>query len=160
MDREGQSVTQSQLAVLRAAECEPDTLTLPRHPQHHDLVRRAVEQMAQAERTAGGQLGRPSGARHKTYTRLKAHYEDLKAHAPLLASDELQRAIDALYRYPLREAAKDILNRQLKAGITDDDLARLVMSLRDEDRLSLVLDEGETGEAELRIICSLGLSAL
>jgi hypothetical protein len=61
--------------------------------------------------------------------------------------------------YPLREAAKDILNRQLKAGMTDDDLARLVTSLRDEDRLSLVLDEGEVGEAEPHIICSLGLSA-
>ncbi|MGH2522998.1 MAG: C-terminal helicase domain-containing protein, partial [Anaerolineales bacterium] len=159
VNRDGQSVTQSQLAVLRAAECGPDTPTLPRHPQHHDLVRRAVEQMVQEERTAGGQLGRPSGARYKTYTRLKAYYDDLKAHAPLLSHEELQRAIDALYRYPLREAAKDILNRQLKARITDDDLARLVMSLRDEDRLSLVLDEGETGEAEPRIICSLGLSA-
>jgi superfamily II DNA or RNA helicase len=159
VDQEGRSVTQSQLAVLRAAECGPDTPTLPRHPQHHDLVRRAVEQMVQEERTAGGQLGRPSGARYKTYTRLKAYYDDLKAHAPLLASDELQRVIDALYRYPLREAAKDILNRQLKAGITYDDLARLVTSLRDEDRLSLVLDEGEVGEAEPHIICSLGLSA-
>lgn len=158
MSRDGHAVTQSQLAVLRGAECKPDTPTLPRHPTHHELVRQAVEQMAREEKSVGGQLGKPSGARYKTYTRLKAHYDDIKARAPLLAGDELQRVIDALYRYPLREVAKDILNRQLKAGIRDDELARLVISLRDEDRLSLIAEEGATVEDEPRIICSLGLS--
>jgi len=157
VDRDGNSVTQSQLAVLHAAECRPDTPTLSRHPQHHDLVRQAVEQMIREEKSTGGQLGKPSGARYKTYTRLKAYHDDLKARSPLFARDELQRAIDDLYRYPLREGAKDTLNRQLKSGISDEELARLIINLREENRLSLIVDDGESAGTEPRIICSLGL---
>ena len=159
LDQDGQSVTQSHLTVLRAAECQPDTPAYPRHARHHDLVHQAVEQMVREERIGGGQLGRPSGARYRTYTRLKGYYDDLKARAPLLAGEELQRVIDALYGYPLREAAKDILNRQIKANISDDDLARLAIILWNEGRLCLIPEEGETAEAEPRIICSLGLVA-
>ena len=104
-------------------------------------------------------MGKPSGARYKTYTRLKAYHEDLKARSPLFAREELQRALDDVYRYPLREGAKDVLNRQLKAGVGDADLAELVINLRDENRLSLIVEEGETVEDEARIICSLGLAA-
>lgn len=157
IDREGQSVTQSQLSVLHAAECPPDTPAIPRHPQHHELVRRGVEQMMQEEKTVGGQLGRPSGARYKTYTRLKAYYDELKARTPLFASDELLRAIDALYRYPLRSTAADVLNRQLKAGISEADLAELVINLRNQGRLNLIQEDDEEAGAAPRIICSLGL---
>jgi Helicase conserved C-terminal domain/PLD-like domain len=157
VDREGRSVTQSQLVILRAAECTPETPAIPRHESHHQLVKDAVQLILQDQHTATGQLGRPSGARHRAYTRLKAYYDDLKTNAPMLASDELARAIDALLKYPLREGAKDILNRQLKAGITNDDLARLVTSLREDARLSVIPEEGEDTQVEPQIICSLGL---
>ena len=103
----------------------------------------------------GGQLGRPSGARYRTYERLKRHYEDLKKHEPLFAGEELTKAIDDIYMYPLRSSATDVLNRQLRAGVSDEDLARLVISLRNEDRLSLRQEEAERQEP--RIICSMGL---
>ena len=77
--------------------------------------------------------------------------------APLLANDALQRVIDDLYRYPLRETAKDTINRQIKGGASDADLAQLCLSLREGDHLSLILDDGDTPEAGPRIICSLGL---
>ena len=158
VDREGRSVTQSQLVILRAAECTPDTPPIARHPLHHQLVREAVNLgLVEQQRTIGAQLGRPSGARHRAYTRLKAYYDDLKANTPLLAGDELARAVDDLLKYPLREVAKDILNRQLKAGITNGDLADLVKNLREEGRLSIIPEEGETTQPEPQIICSLGL---
>ena len=78
IDRQGNSVTQSQLAILQAAQCHPDTPATERHPQHHELVNQGVEHLIQEERAIGGQLGRPSGAKYRTYERLKAYAEEIK----------------------------------------------------------------------------------
>jgi hypothetical protein len=153
VDRNGRSVTQSQLAILNAAECSPDTLAQPRNTQHHELVQRGVEHMVAEESTLGGQLGRPSGARFRTYARLKAYADSIKG--TLFEQQKLLRAIDEIYQYPLRQAAVDTLNRQLKSGISDIALADLVLTLRDEGRLCLVSEEEEKQEPQ--IICSLGL---
>ncbi len=158
VDRAGNRVTQSQLEVLRAAACRPDTPTQPRHPDHHDRVQDAVRLLLADEQFISGGLGPKTGARYKAYTRLRAYYEDLKARVPLFADAELGRAVDDLLKYPVREAARDILNRQIKAGLTNDDLARLVIQLRQEDRLSLKPEAENTVAAEPHIICSLGLS--
>ena len=77
--------------------------------------------------------------------------------APLYESKGLPKAIDDIYRYPLQTAATDTLNRQLRSGISDDDLVNLVISLRDENHLCLIHD-GEPEEREPKIICSLRLT--
>jgi len=38
LDKTGNAVTESQFAILKAAQCEPDSPLLPRHPNHHELV--------------------------------------------------------------------------------------------------------------------------
>ena len=38
IDRDGQSVTESQFAILQAAACKPDTQALPHLEEHHRLV--------------------------------------------------------------------------------------------------------------------------
>lgn len=43
MDQNGNSVSESQVAILRAAECALDTPALPRQENHHDLVQEAQE---------------------------------------------------------------------------------------------------------------------
>ncbi len=153
IDRDGKSVTKSQFEILRAAECPPDTPALPRHETHHDLVSRAAERIAGEEKQVGGQLGRPSGARFRTYEQLKSYAESVKG--TLFDSTPLRRAIDDIYRYPLSQAAVDTLNRQLRSGISDQALAGLVVALRDEDRLCIVHEEDERQEPS--IICSMGL---
>ena len=75
VDRNGGSVTESQFAILQAAACAPDTPALPRDEAHHDLVKRGAELILTEERSVGGQLGRPSGARFRTFTRLKGYAE-------------------------------------------------------------------------------------
>ena len=100
-------------------------------------------------------MGRPSGARFRTYERLKRYAEEVKGQ--LFDTNSLHRAIEEIYRHPLRESAKDTLNRQLRSGISDDVLAGLVIALRDEGRLCLVQEEEDAREP--RIICSMGLSA-
>jgi hypothetical protein len=155
MDRTGNSVTESQFEILKAAECPPETPALQRQEDHHDLVRKGVETISAEEKSVGGQLGRPSGARFRTYERLKRYAEQVKG--TLFESADLTKAIEQIYRFPLRQSATDALNRQLRTGISDDKLAELVMALRDDDRLCVVRDEEEQSD-EPRIICSLGLA--
>jgi hypothetical protein len=109
--------------------------------------------MFEEEKTVGGQLGRPSGARFRTYERLK-QYASL-VQGTLFVTHELTAAIEDIYRFPLRQLAADTLNRQLRSGISDEQLAELVIALRDEGRL--VLEEQELEEHEPQIICSLGI---
>ena len=154
MDLTGQSATESQFAILRAAECTPETPALPRQERHHQLVQNAVQLVLTEEKSVGGQLGRPSGARFRTYERLKRFAEEIKG--TLFEPQKLHKAIEEIHRYPLRHTAIDTLNRQLRAGIADEDLANLVIALRDEDRLCIVHEEEQITEPH--IICSLGLS--
>lgn len=153
IDKEGNSVTQSQLVILKAAECSPDTSPIQRHEGHHTLVQKGVEHLIREEKYVGGQLGRPRGARFRVYERLKRYAEEIKG--TLFESRELLKTIDDIYRNPLRESAKDTLNRQLKSGISDQDLAKLTLALRDEDRLSASHEDAERREP--KIICSMGL---
>ena len=156
VDREGQSITESQLEILSAAECRTDTPAQPHHESHHELVAEGVRHIVREEKRVGGQLGRPSGARFRTYTRLKAYADAIKGQ--LFDVDALHKAIDDIYRYPLRPSAVDTLNRQLRSGVSDDQLSEIVMSLREEDRLCLTEDAAAESQ-EPQIICSLGLFA-
>jgi superfamily II DNA or RNA helicase len=153
VNTEGKSVTESQLTILRAAECSPDTPAIPRHEEHHEMVAQGVKLIVETEKSVGGQLGRPSGARFRTYERLKAFADEIKG--TLLAMPELNKAIEDIYKYPLLQSATDTLNRQLKSGIDDPTLADLVISLRQDARLCRVSEDDQA--AEPQVICSLGL---
>ena len=74
----------------------------------------------------------------------------------MFVNDALKKAIDDIYKYPFKEFARETLNRQLKAGISDEDLASLVVSLREEDKFCIV-NQDEMPDKDPQIICSLGL---
>ena len=154
MNGAGEVVTESQKTILDATRCTPDTPALARLENHHDLVRQGVEQVLKEEKSVGGQLGRPSGARYRTYTRLKQYAEEIKD--TVFDRQELHRAIEEIYRQPLRDAAKDTLNRLLRAHASNEDLAEKVIALRDADALTVKGEEAESREP--RIICSMGLA--
>jgi hypothetical protein len=131
ISRQGESVIQSHLAILHAAACSLNTPAIERPPEQHELVRRAVERiMAEETRSVGGQLGAASGARYKTYTRLKA-YIDATSHTLILPPPELQSTLADIY-LSAQEIARETLNRQLRSGITGKQLAAFVMSLHAE----------------------------
>ena len=153
IDRNGENVTESQFAILQAAACEPDTQALSPLEEHHRLVEEAAKLILSEERSVGGQLGRPTGARFRTYERLKDYASEVEG--TLLSTPVLKQVIEAIYRYPLRQAATDTLNRQLRSGISNEDLAALVINLWETDRLCIIAEEQQTREPQ--IICSLGL---
>ena len=160
VDESGQPVTQSQFTILKAAACAADTPALPRTDNHHALTQQGMAHIAEEEKSTGGALGRPSGARFKTYERIKRWRERQGSTRDLFITEDhirrIDKALEDIYRYPLYQSATDTLNRQLKAGINDHDLIDLVFSLREDGRLCLVDEQDQ--QREPRLICSLGLA--
>jgi superfamily II DNA or RNA helicase len=159
VDKDGNSVTQSQMRILRMARCSIDTPPLPRHPQHHELVTRGAELIAEQTKTVAGTLGNKRSAAARTYDRLMAYTQHVRETTPLLAMgtewENLERAIEEINQYPLKQNTIARLNREFKAGISDEQLAKLVTFLREHDALCVINPEERQDGAQ--IICSMGL---
>ncbi len=156
LDETGQPVTESPVRVLRAAACQPDTPALARRADHHSLVGKALHHVhEERQHTQTGQLGRRTGARYRAYERLNEFLRHRQG--DLFLTDHVRSAIQAIYDHPLTTEAADKLNRQLRLGISDDDLADLATGLHRDDRLVLV-NLHDPGLREPHILCSMGLS--
>jgi superfamily II DNA or RNA helicase len=149
----GKVVTESQFAVLRAAECAPGTPAMPRLENHHDLVANGLHLATAQDKAVGGGLGRPSSPRRRAYERLKPYAgEQMKT---LFRDEELERALDDMYQRPLLETSSDLLNRLMRSGVNEEELAGAVKSLREEGRLTYAEDDATLREP--RVVCSMGL---
>jgi hypothetical protein len=155
IDVQGKMITQSQLTILKAAQCGPDAPPQHKLAAHHELVRKGVEFIREDEKNIGGSLGKKTGVKYRVYMRLERYCKENDG--TLFVTEELKKAVDDIYKYPMKEFARDTLNRQLKSGISDESLAMLVTSLREDDKLCIV-DESEKTYREPQIICSLGLA--
>ncbi len=153
VDEQGRTVTESQHEILRAAACEPHTPMQQRLATHHGLVRQAVQSIQTHHDSTGGQLGKPASARRRAYEKLKDYA--LQVQGSLFDLQALHQAIDAIYQAPLTEPARELLNREMKAGIATEKFVELVLALFEEDRLCVPQDDVEAREP--RIICSLGI---
>ena len=160
MDREGKVVTQSLLGILRAAACPPDTEALLRHVQHHDLVRKGVEEAMKVYLQEGGNLGPRTSARRRIYERLSQYREDVKAtvQGSLFAPSDLKKldkVIEEIYKHPLTERARELINRRLREGGNNEALAELAFHLHDDGILTASVEKQQ--DRNPKLICSIGL---
>jgi superfamily II DNA or RNA helicase len=155
VDNKGKIITQSQHTILKVAQCTPDTEPKYKLERHHELVKSGIDFIREEEKNTGGSLGKKTGVKYRVYMRLDRYCKEYEG--TLFVNEQLKKAVDDIYKYPLKEFARETLNRQLKAGISDDQLASLVISLREEDKLAIV-NEDEQPNKEPQIICSLGLT--
>uniref|UniRef100_A0A831UBU4 NgoFVII family restriction endonuclease n=1 Tax=Geobacter metallireducens TaxID=28232 RepID=A0A831UBU4_GEOME len=153
VDPKGEAVTESQFTILRAAECAPDEPALSRADNHHELVAVGLALAVVQDKAVGGGLGRPSSPRRRCYDRLKEYSRSLRS--TLFADDELDRALDDIFQHPLLESAADTLNRLMRGGVRDEQLAEAVKSLREEGQLTYTPDEA--AHREPKVVCSMGL---
>ena len=149
------TVTESQFNILRAAKCAPDTPPVARAENHHELVATGLKLAISQDQSVGGGLGRPSSPRRRTYERLKA-WSQAQMNT-LFHDEELERALDDIFQHPLLETAADLLNRLMRGGVNDEELASAVKSLREEGRLTYA--EQDAALREPRVVCSMGLIA-
>lgn len=159
LNENGQSISTSQSRILKMAECSLDTPAIEKLEQHHDLVKKAVELAETEAAKTGGQLGNQSSARYKAYKIMQRYYDSVKN--SLWETDALKRTIQDIFDYPLREMAREMINRRLKLGsTTDEELATLCIQLRDEGRLCVVEQKNRDDIKTPQIICSMGVRTI
>lgn len=154
LDPNGKFVTQNQFRILKAAACSADTPALERQSNHHDLVRQGLEEIHIEERNMAGTLGKRTGIKYRVFQRLTLYQEET-AKTLFQQPEELKKALDDVFRYPLREYARETLNREFKL-VNDEKLAELVLSLWEQKKL-VIRDEDGAASDEPQIICSLGI---
>jgi superfamily II DNA/RNA helicase len=154
LDEFGSVRSRSQNRILKVLECEPDTKALEALPDHHVHVEKAVELAKKAQRSSGGHLGKKSSARYKSYMILNRYYQENMG--TLFESEELKRTVDDIYNHPLQENTNSLINRRLRLGLQDAELAELLIGLRAEGRLCIISDH-DTKMKTPQVICSMGL---
>lgn len=158
LDENGHVRSRSQNKILKILECAIDTPAIDHLKNHHDLVARAVEFSNSTQKiSGGGHLGKRTSVRYKTYMRLLRFYEENKN--TLFENEALKRAIDDIYKFPMQETAKALINRRMKLGLNDDELSHVVINLRKEGRLCLI-EENDNEIKTPQIICSMGLKEI
>jgi hypothetical protein len=139
----------SPLEALDISACVPDTPGLERLPEHHDLVRAAVDGPLSPDEF--GVEGTLTGVRRRTYERLRSYLTEETGQ--LFSPDvDVREAVDALYRAPLAEQAKQALARALRER-TPSDLMALVVTLHEEGRLTI---DTSAEPDDVHIVCSMG----
>lgn len=151
IDMYGNSVTESQLAIFKMAECLPDEPLLSSHMEHHSLTEIGVKRIFEDEKRLGGSLGRTSSPRFRAYDRMKSFFQRISGEY----LSRLEKAIDELYQFPLTESTTELLSTKLKGGISDEELADLLIHLKEDNRLCITSEDIDFHEP--RIICSMGL---
>ncbi len=154
LNKDGEVITQSQYTILKAAQCSADAEPQQKIENHHELVKKAIDYIREDEKNTGSSLGKKSGVKYRVYMRLDRYCKEFEN--TLFVTEQLKKSIDDIFKYPLKEFARETINRQMKAGVSDDHLAALVVSLREEDKL-VITSEDEQPRKVPQIICSLGL---
>lgn len=148
-DLDGNSRLLSPYEALTLAACDPDTKALSRLDEHHDLVAQAVTGPLRSP--AAHLEGALTGVRKRCWDRL-SNYKERYA-GTLFDTDNLDQALDEVYRKPLRDTAIQTLATALRER-TPEDLASLIIMLHEEGRLCV--DDSEVADDDLRIVCSMG----
>lgn len=156
LNEKGEIITKSQYKILKLAECNIKEPIEEKILEHHNVVKRGLKIVAKEERNLAGSLGARNSIRFKLYERLKDYYDSLGIQLMLdMDKGLLEKTIDDIYRYPLTNSSKEILSSQIKAKISDKDLANLVITLREKNKLCH--KDEQDFEKEPTIICSMGI---
>ena len=138
--------------ALRLAECEPDTPSVPRLDDHHDLTAAALG--GPLRTPTGRATGALQGVRGKVWRRLHDQMDSFTDNL-LFTKTDLEAAHDAMNERPLYESATQRLAKAVRDR-TADDLAALVVDLHNDNRLCIP-PTPDTTDNEPIIVCTMGL---
>ena len=155
VDEKKEIISQSQSKILTLLECSPDEPMAEIAANHHELVEAAVSYVKEGQADIGGRLGGTRSIMHRVYSKLKFYQQQQQG--TLFYSDDLKQVINQIYHHSFKETARERLRRQIQAGISDKDLAIMVVTMWESDDLCAIPKYDEP--IEPHIICSMGLVA-
>ena len=148
----GQARRVTSQEALRLAECEPDTPSVKRLDDHHDLTAAALG--GPLRTPTGRATGALQGVRGKVWRRLHDQMGSFTDNL-LFTRADLEAAHDAMNERPLYESATQRLAKAVRDRSADD-LAALVVDLHNDNRLC-VPPTPEGRDTEPIIVCTMGL---
>lgn len=160
LDSNGNVLSQSQKRILQAMVCSESTPCEVPLPNHHELVAKAVEGVAQENRSMGGILGNRFSTRSRIHNLLVDYLNNNRENSLFFTDeqrDELKLAIDEIYRYHFLSGTKYYLGRMLSSRKTSDEIVDYVLEMRRTGNLCNVPKEETEANREPSIICSMGL---
>ena len=150
LDKEGRSVTEDQMAILKKAECQPNTKPLQRTEKHYEIVRvglNTIEENLKQLSSQSGSLGTSRNPRRKLFEKLDGMNEK---------SEEIKQIIEDIYRYPFSNEAEQTLKRMFRRKISDKEILKLVYEKHRNETL-VNKKESKRIDEKPKIVCSMGL---
>lgn len=160
LNSDGEVVSQSQKRILQAMACDESAPCLSPLPEHHELVAKAIEGIAQENRSMGGILGNRFSTRSRIHNLLVDYLSNDRGDSLFFDNErreELKLAIDEIYRYPFLSGTKFYLGRMLSSRKSSDEIVDYVLEMRKAGNLCNIPKEDMDANHDPSIICSLGL---
>ena len=156
-DRAGNLVSQSQKKILTAMECGPKEPGLAQMPDHFDLVKKSVDDIADDVPSAMGVLGNRFSTRYRLVQLLESFYgQQTNIFFDVDYKQQVKLAIDDIYNYQLIETTKTVIGRMLNKGDSQEEIVEAVLDFRKKGVLCRKQDSNIKDKSP-KILCSMGL---
>ena len=130
-DRAGNLVSQSQKKILTAMECGPKEPGLDQMPDHFDLVKKSVDDIADDVPSAMGVLGNRFSTRFRLVQLLQNFYDQqTNLFFDVDYKQQVKLAIDDIYNYQLIETPKTVIGRMFNKGDSQEEIVEAVLDFR------------------------------
>ena len=157
VDAQGNVKSYSPIAIFEALACSPETPSVPPLENHLELVNRGIEATLTEDKNAtAGILGNRNTSRWRLYALLT---ERVREDEGGLFAATLSNMADAVFRAPLREAARNRLGLLFRRKATPDEILDVAQALHEDDKLCVPSEDDDFLPPDVAVcpICSLGL---
>lgn len=160
MDANGNVISNSQKRILLSMACEFGEEAQPKLENHHDLVRKSVEDIHIDNTTSAGTLGTRFSTRYMVWSLLEDYYKNHPI--DIFFTQEMKNivklAANDIYQYPLLESTKFSLGRLFRArGRNDDEIIEYIIEVYKNNQFCRVEENVDANNKEAQILCTLGI---
>ena len=149
LNEKGDIVQEDQMAVLKMAQCHPETNPLKRTKQHHEIVKTGLACIYKDlnQPSLSNRLGTSRHPRRRLFERMDKLAEP---------NEDVKQIMDDIYHYPLSHEAEHTLKRIFRKGVSDRELLDLVRE-RYKNETLLNKQSSQRMDEKPHIISSMGL---